>query len=421
MPADRTRLPLLTCAWMAIAFLLPLYRTLPAPVAAAWMFGALGLLVVSATFGVVARPYLPGLWIFSGFATIVAILTATNLASVSSNVFVGTQMFVLLCLGAFVLRANVLRDPMFVRRVAKAFLVTQTVSAAAGIAQIAGTPVLGNQAVNDRAPGLAGHPNVLALMGGIAVLLCFREAFLNAERRRLVVVIAGINFASIIASGSLSALSACLLGLVIMAISFRIKTATIIKTAVMVGIAFWLALTYTDFGENVRTPLDRYLQVTGQTEAVSTLDIRGDTYGYAWQAIQDSPLFGVGLDAAYAASFDNVTVVHNVFLRAWYQGGILLAVAIGAMILAILVIALRAMRTRTNGTAAAVLVTIMAFALTSAFFEQAYYWLPALLAWATLPTSLSDESSTSSDPKDLGGKTVSPANFDPEKVKLMSP
>jgi len=332
-----------------------------------------------------ARPFLAVLGIFSGYATIVAILTATSLASVSSNVFVGAQMFVLLCLGAFVLRANVLRDPMFVRRVACAFLIAQTVSAAAGIAQIAGTSVLGNQAVNDRAPGLAGHPNVLALMGGIAVLLCFREAFLNSERRRLVVVIAAVNFAGIIASGSLSALSACLLGLVIMAISFRIKTATLIKTAVVVGVGFWLALTYTDFGENVRTPLDRYMQVTGQTEAVSTLDIRGDTYGYAWQAIQDSPLFGVGLDAAYAASFDNVTVVHNVFLRAWYQGGILLAAAIGALTLAIILVALRAMRTRTNGTAAAVLVTIMAFALTSAFFEQAYYWLPALLAWATLP------------------------------------
>lgn len=348
------------------------------------MFGALALLVASAAFGMVARPYFAGLWIFSVCATLVAILSATNLASVRGNVFVGAQMLILLGLGAFVLRANVLRDPMFVRRVATAFLIAQTVSAAAGIAQIAGIPMLGNQAVNERAPGLAGHPNVLALMGGIAVLLCFREAFLDASRRRMVIVVAAINFAGIIASGSLSALSACLLGLIIMAISFRIRTATIIKSAAAVGVGFWLVLTYTDFGENVRTPLDRYMQVTGQTNAVSTLDIREETYGYAWQAIHDSPLFGVGLDAAYAASFDDVTVVHNVFLRAWYQGGILLAAAIGALVLAIIVVALRAMRTRTNGAAAAILVTIMAFALTSAFFEQAYYWLPALLAWATL-------------------------------------
>ncbi|MBP1051953.1 O-antigen ligase family protein, partial [Rhodococcus qingshengii] len=121
-----------------------------------------------------------------------------------------------------------------------------------------------------------------------------------------------------------------------------------------------------------------------QTKAVSTLEIRNDTYGFAWDAIRAHPLSGVGLNAANAASFDNVTVVHNVFLRSWYQGGVVLALAVGLIICATALVAFRSMKSGKNAAAAGVLVAMMTFALTSAFFEQAYYWLPVVLAFACL-------------------------------------
>ena len=135
-----------------------------------------------------------------------------------------------------------------------------------------------------------------------------------------------------------------------------------------------------------RSPADRFFQVTGQTDDISTLDIRLNTYRVAWERIQIDPFMGKGIDPGQSAAFGN-TMVHNLFLHAWYQGGIALAAGIAAVLVAVLVFVVQALRARTFALAAGILITVLSYALTSAFFEQVYYWLPVVAAWASLPTS----------------------------------
>ena len=376
----------LTYAWGLAALFVPVYRSLPGSFALGW-FGLVAA-IIAATFclGLAARPTFTYIWIVSGYAALVAIGTATESATPLSNARVGLQLFVLLGLCAFTLAGAVRRDPRFYPTVGVAFLIGQTFSSLAAIIQLTGRPVLGFVTLNDRSPGLAGHPNVLGLMSAIGLILCL-TAFVNGTRRTLTTGVAAINIGGLLATGSLSSMTACGLGLLIAAIAFRVRLTAIVQTIAIALVTFWLATSFTDFGANLRSPGDRFLQVTGQTEAVSTLEIRNETYEYAWNSILHNPWAGVGLSANNAASFDSVTVVHNVFLRAWFQGGILLAVAIALIIGAAVYVAIKSVATRTNGTAAGVLVAVMFFALTSAFFEQPYYWLPVILAFVSYSKS----------------------------------
>ncbi len=387
--AGRTgRIPLspTTAVWMAIAVVVPIYRSLPGAVTQLWAMAVLAVIVASVALGRVARPQFVGVWLIAGYAALVATVTATRGSDVTGNLYVGIQLFIVLGLGIFVMVANVRRDPEFVRRVCIAFIASQSVSALVAAIQLAGSSVFGFGVVNGRAPGLAGHPNVLGIMSSLALILCLGAAVQKVGNRVVLVLISIVNAVGLLATGSLSSLSACAIGLIVVAISSRVKIATIVKSFVGASVLFWIAITYTEFGKHLETPADRYLQVTGQTKAVSTLEIRNDTYGFAWDAIRAHPLSGVGLNAANAASFDNVTVVHNVFLRSWYQGGVVLALAVALIICASALVAFRSMKSGKNAAAAGVLVSMMTFALTSAFFEQAYYWLPVVLAFACLST-----------------------------------
>ncbi|MBY4225554.1 O-antigen ligase family protein [Rhodococcus fascians] len=374
-----------TWAWSAVALAVPIYRTLPGSAALAW-FGLTAALIIGGILtGRCARPArFAGIWIVAGYASLVAIVTATDLGSPSANLRVGVQLFVILGLGVFVLTGSVRRDPRFVATVVTAFLVTQTASAAAGIAQLSGFVILGQATINERSPGLSGHPNVLGVMASIAIIVCLAASQQTDKRRLLIAGCAAVNVGGLLATGSLSSMSACALGLLVAAFALRVRTATIVRVALAVTLTGWLVYTYTDLADKLSTPSSRFLQVTGQTDAASTLEIRSETYQFAWDAIQKSPWAGVGLSSNNAASFDNVTVVHNLFLRSWYQGGILLALAVALIVGAVILVALRSIGRGQDGAAAGVLVAVITFALTSAFFEQPYYWLPLLLAFAML-------------------------------------
>lgn len=375
---------LVLTAWTCVALFLPVYRVLPGAGRIAWFGAALGLIVLGLALGRVARPLFPVLWILAGYGAVVAIITATGRSSVSENLFTGGQLLILLGCGPFAIRWLVLNIPCLAQRMTTAFLIGQTISSAAGIAQIAGTPVLGWSTMQGRAPGLSAHPNVLGMLSCIAILICV-YALVNGRRQRLLVVIAAaINLGGLLATGSLSSLMAGALGLLVMAISLRDRIKHLARLVAGTVIASWLVVTYTDFADSLRTPADRYMQVTGQTSAESTWEIRQRTYVFAWEAINKEPFFGIGLPAEYGATFDGITVTHNFLLRSWYQGGIALAVPSALIVLAVLFLALRSLRRKDNNLAVGVLVTVMAFALTSAFFEQPDYWLPALLAWSVL-------------------------------------
>jgi len=71
---------------------------------------------------------------------------------------------------------------------------------------------------------------------------------------------------------------------------------------------------------------------------------------------------------------------------------------VALIICATALVAFRSMKSGKNAAAAGVLVSMMTFALTSAFFEQAYYWLPVVLAFACLSTDSDQTASSKAQP-----------------------
>ncbi|MFD6855987.1 O-antigen ligase family protein [Rhodococcus sp. NPDC060090] len=375
-----------TLIWICIAAVLPVYRVLPVSLKLAWFVAVLGLISISLVLGRVSRPMFPAVWLFAGFSALIATVTATDNAVVSENLYVGAQLFLLIGVGPFAMRWMVERNVRFTRNVGAAFLVGQTLSSSAGILQVTGVTILGSTVTQGRAPGLAAHPNTLGVLALVAILICVYE--LTQHRRRKVIfsvtVILILNIGGLLATGSLSSLLAGAFGILVLAVCIRDRVSNVLRIGIFIGLLSWLILSLTSFSESLRTPADRFMQVTGQTSAESTWGIRLRTYEFAWSSISREPLFGVGLSPERGVTFDGITVAHNIFLRAWFQGGLLLAISVALIIGAIAIVALRSMWIGESGLAAGLLVAMMGFALTSAFFEQPDYWLPVLLAWASL-------------------------------------
>ncbi|MDE0545395.1 O-antigen ligase [Microbacterium sp. C7(2022)] len=319
-----------------------------------------------------------------------ATITSSGEAGLGETVYVGLQLAILLGVAPFTLRGIYTADQRLMRWAAGAFVVGQSVSGLAGIAQVFGASPLGEAAANGRSPGLAGHPNVLGVMAVIAILVCVASIIRGYANRAFCFALLAVNVAGLLATGSLSSMSAGAFGVLVLlyAAGYRVLRIAFVA-AIVVGFAIWF-LGIPEVALALRNPLDRFYQVTGQTEAISTLDIRAQTYDAAIAGIARDPLLGKGLSAESAASISSGTVVHNVLLRAWYQGGLVFGLAIGLIIAAALLVTVQAIVRRQNGLAASVMIAMLSFGMTSAFFEQAYYWLPVLAAWASLPRRTRD-------------------------------
>jgi hypothetical protein len=374
-------------AWIVATLAIPIYRTLPPGLGAFWTYGVLGLVVASVLLNRVGRPKWHGVWVAAGYGGVVAGISSSGNSGLAATMFVALQLFVILGLAPFALRGAILRDPNFLRRVSIAFVIVQTLSACAGVLQLLGVSAGGFSAIYGRSPGLAGHPNVLGLMASIAILLSTQAlATRSGLPRGLVLVVLALNALGLISTGSLSAMFACAFGVIFVMVSNRIKVRYLALFFVLATAVGWALLQIPVVALYFRSPADRFLQVTGQTDDISTLGIRLKTYEAAWEYIKSDPFLGKGLDPANAGSY-GVTAVHNIFLHSWYNGGIALALGISAILVAALVFVLQALRARRHGLAAGVVVTVLAYAFTSAMLDQAYYWLPVIAAWASLPAA----------------------------------
>lgn len=379
--------PLVTLLWVVIAAMLPVNRVIPLMPRALWFLGILALICAPVVFGRAARPLYPAVWAFAGFASIVATLTATKSIAIGDNLFVGMQLFVLLGLGVFAITGCALRDPKFVNRLSIGFLVGQTASSAAAIAQVLGQPLLGVAAFQGRALGLAGHPNTLGLLCCVGILIALQVLVSPGRLRLLTFVALAANVAALFASGSLSSFVAVSAGLIVWILCMRRRLGKLTVGAIASVAVLWLVGSSTGLADYLPSVAERYRQVSGQTNADGSWEIRTRTYSFAWQQIQDDPIFGSGLGAAASGTYNGVTVTHNIFLRAWYQGGIFLAVAMGLVLAAVLFVTVKSIAERRYAGEVGIIVALIAFALTSAFFEQRDYWLPILVAWGSISAS----------------------------------
>jgi O-antigen ligase len=379
--------PLISAVWIFAALFVPVYRTLPPGAGRIWTYSVLGLGVITLVAGRGGHPKWPAIWVIAGYGAVAAGISSSGSSGLGATLPEGIQMFVVLGLLPFALRGSVEQDPKLLLRGSAAFLGTQTLSAIAGVAQLVGIPVLGYAAQYGRSPGLAGHPNILGVMSAIAVLVC-THALANKVpiRRSWIVIVLAVNALGLVSTGSLSSMFACFFGILFVMSVNRIKIRYLFWSVIAGVLAIWALLQIPVVNEFFRNPLDRFFQVTGQTDDISTLGIRLLTYEAAWTRIQIDPFLGKGLDPESAGSF-GATLVHNIWLHAWYNGGLLLAIGIGAILIGALIFVVQAARARQHGLAAGVVVTVLTYAMTSAMFGQAYYWLPVLAAWASIPTT----------------------------------
>ncbi|MBM7388379.1 hypothetical protein JOE37_001373 [Clavibacter michiganensis] len=392
-----------TSIWVLLAVFAPVYRLL-GPAGGAWTYAALGLIALIVILGRGARPKWPALWIFGGYAALAAGISSSGESGLVATLPVALQLAVLVGMGPFALRGCVVRDPSFLVKVSITFLAAQTVSALAGLLQLVGQPVLGIPSLFGRSPGLAGHPNILGVMAGAAIVLCAHHLSRARGHRTAVLIALVINVGGLLSSGSISSLIATALGAVFVLSANKVPMKRIIWALLIGATSLILLIQIPAVAQYFRSPADRILQVTGQTDQISTLSIRLQTYAAVFDRILYDPFMGKGLDYESAASY-GTTVVHNIVLRGWYQGGLMLAIAIAAIIVAAALVATRNVRFREHGASTGILVVLLSYALTAAFFEQAYYWLPVLVAWVAMPPSVHD----AAFPHQQGDRVKSPA------------
>jgi O-antigen ligase len=374
-------------AWVALVSLVPIYRLVEVHFFARLDYVTFVLIALSLLFRRVSRPRYAELWVWSGLGVLAASALVGAQADYVNSIITGLQLSALLLFLPFIFAFHASRPTKWLTSCLVAFLLVQTASATVGIAQAAlGMSPFGFAARQGRANGLAEHPNVLGLMCAIALLvLIYAMRYLRIRGRILALAAILLNGAALVFTGSLSSILAFAVGLVVLLPAARMTWRTAIATLAIGASAIpVLAATSTPgalgFDELIES---RVQTVTGETSEEGSLEIRQQTWAAAWNHIQTNPFFGVGMDSTHQAVY-GTTVTHNYLLHYWYRGGIILfAVALTITAVA-LVVAVRAMVKAEDAVPAAVIVTILTFAMTAAFFDQHGYWIPLLLAFACL-------------------------------------
>ena len=364
---------------------IPIARFLPPGISRPWYALVIGLFVVALVLGKVRRPSGYGYWLLAGCLCGAAGIASSASAGLSANLRVAVPLALLWLLGPLALRWLYTEHRSVFTAGVVGFSVSQSASALAAVRQATGGEVLGYSALLGRSPGLATHPNLLGIMGGMVVVLMLDRLVVSRAHAVRYGAVLVLNLAALILSGSISAMMATTLGAVSVIVVRRVKVTRLLVATfslILITVVGFQALNPSD---GFRDPTRRFQQVTGQTGEQSSLDGRVGLMSTAIERIKERPLSGSGMTDAFASVNYRGTYVHNFVLRSWMQGGLLLATAAITLLLGAAWFVLTAVRTRSHAAQAAIVVLVLGFSLTSTVFDSVYYWLPVVAAWAAGP------------------------------------
>lgn len=372
-----------------IAALLPLERFLltDATVASRIWWAMIAFFALCVLGGRVARPPFPFIWVSALVLIPLGGLISGTTTNINSSLQVALPLALMVGLAPFVLRYYVLRSRAFLWVVGGAFVATQSFSGAMGMVQLAGGEPFETTLIFGRTTGLAGHPNVLGIMAVIAILgLLAALPRVRRSARLLVVALLVLNGLALVFSGSLSAMLAATTGLVVVLAVKRRLIATFV-TVVLGGtlVAIFAGAGGLDpFGalSPITTRVEVVLGTAEVNGGAASLSTRILTYEWAWRFISADPLIGVGMDARNAGTYNGYTPVHNYILHAWYRGGLFFFIWQVFATVGYLRLLLNALTTKVEAVAAGLMMAVVVFAATSAFYDQQSYWMPLLLAIA---------------------------------------
>ncbi|WP_241665750.1 O-antigen ligase family protein [Prescottella subtropica] len=377
--------------WIGIIAITPIHRLVMTYGSVLLPYFVLGVITVCTLLGKLRRPPGAQVWLFALCTIPLAAVVSGTSSAVVPSMYVGIKLAAFVGLTPFILRYYATERDSFTRYALAGFLGVQSVSALVGIMQLSGTSVLGLHANAGRANGLAAHPNVLGLMATIAILVGIFLAYRASGAVRWAGwVVIMINTIALVGSGSLSSMISLGVGCFVLLLAMRVAFKSLARVAIGVAVCSGIALTVGYDPSNTLEPVQgRVDTVLGITDdGVASLSIRQSTYEFAEASIRSDPVTGVGMDSMHQGTFNGVTVVHNYLLRAWYQGGLLLFLTVAAISVLLIVIIAKSMMSARNEVQSAVIATVIAFGMTSAFYDQQQYWLPVLLAVAAVDLHL---------------------------------
>lgn len=376
--------------WVLVIAITPLQQLLYELVSSQVRILPAAAAILSLFLGRVARHRLQGLFLVSAILILAAGFISGENSNTGDSMTVAASFAVLIALVPAALQFQVRHYGSFVKYSVAAVLLVQTASSAAGVAQLAGAEFFGVGAREGRVNGLAYHPNVLGLMAALAVLVLLDLIRRRAINRLVLFIALAINGFALILTASLSSALTLAAGLAF----FLVRLSGRARVIAILGAIAVVLMGLVASGWNLVTLLpdafsERVSDVTAAEDGdVGSLVIRFQTYEWAWASISSDPLVGVGMDASNQGTITDSLVVHNYLLRGWYQGGVLLFAALVSLSVGLVSLAVRSMKFTDYTAPAAVVMALLVFAMTSAFYTQSSYWLPILIAVAFMTQRL---------------------------------
>lgn len=372
-----------------------------------WMF--LAALVVAA-LGYMANsrgmPLMPYRTMLAGVLLVFmgAALSLVDATDAIGSIGVASR-FVYLTIAWFALAGLSLRTTRHVSTATTLWVGSVALSGAAAVAQLLwGNVIPGTMIDGGRMTGFAQQVNDLGGMCAVALIPAaslLLEPGLGLVRQLLYAFLLALVFAGLLLSGSVGGFMAAAVGLVMWIWiggagrrSLGALFGLICLSAVAAGSAAELGLVLPGarIASVLSSPLDPY----------ATFYSRLEGYFSAWQAIQASPIFGVGFDSVSATEAVTGNLVHNTLIMVWFEGGLIAFLGVILVLLA----AARAVwqawwmseSPASRSLSAALFASAgsaFAFSMTAPVLFQRYAWVPVFLAIALVSHQLRARTSTS--------------------------
>jgi O-antigen ligase len=355
-----------------------------------------GVLVVATVLCLLSLARPPGrVPVGVGVAVALAVLAATALAVSSPAPVLELAVGARLCMVWLVwtwVASVVLRTREQVAAAATAFVLGACLSSVVALGQLAGVDLrpyflaAPDEGTTARFIGLGGHANGQGGCLAVALVLCLAAAL--ARYRRVGALVATVLVsAGLLLTASITGILTAVVGLVVLL--WRARSPRSALRGILGVSAAGLALVILRRAfPAVVTPFDRYESAIG-VGGTSTVGQRMETIRFAWGRISESPFAGIGFGEG-GGTYNGVTQAHNMLVLSWYQGGILLLLAVVVMSVTVLAVGAR-VRGDVGTALLAATVAAFFFAQTGPSLYDRFVWFPAVLLLAAAAAHRRDE------------------------------
>lgn len=234
-----------------------------------------------------------------------------------------------------------------------------------------------------RLTGFSEHPNELGFHGASSLFLAI---FLLSSLEKpsfytkcMIYIFMSMSSLSVLLSASMTAAASVLFASLV-AIFFEAKERRygMLKFFTVCTVAFILLLPFLIDTGGDNNIISRVFSLNDNGIEASTLGARQMTYSFAWERILDNPFFGAGNAGVDGLQLEDA-LIHNLFLRAWYEGGVLSLIGMVCIVLLILTNVVRYCTYTKYCSAsiflAATFVTLLVGAWFAPVFYQRYIWI----------------------------------------------